>query len=331
SALFGSYAGAYSGLLGRGAPGFSGANPYGTLSVAATQAANLGINPGAAWWTMASQLAAHDYLAAMQFAGLTPNMIPPYPLLPTPPHCVRLPPDTEIIKYTSSMIGPKIPGTTNRGRKKTISLDVPHGILPSHKPKSEQSMNVGLDLSARTKESITAEDLSCRFGSESNERVELIKLSHTNGRSSPQHGTGGSLLQDDGPLNLSLKPEPANNNNNTNSALQSLSTLSQNLGQSDRIDRRKPGPKPRRVPPFPPSESPRPSSGSEENDSSGPHRDGRPRNLGRGVSKPKKNTVASLLAQSRALGIKPALELGQLANLSRGNIVVGSYMITIFW
>lgn len=33
--------------------------------------------------------------------------------------------------------------------------------------------------------------------------------------------------------------------------------------------------------------------------------DGRPRNLGRGVSKPKKNTVASLLAQSRALGIKP--------------------------
>lgn len=33
------------------------------------------------------------------------------------------------------------------------------------------------------------------------------------------------------------------------------------------------------------------------------HKDGRPRNLGRGVSKPKKNTVASLLAQSRALGI----------------------------
>jgi hypothetical protein len=29
--------------------------------------------------------------------------------------------------------------------------------------------------------------------------------------------------------------------------------------------------------------------------------------LGRGVSKPKKNTVASLLAQSRALGIKPSV------------------------
>lgn len=36
-------------------------------------------------------------------------------------------------------------------------------------------------------------------------------------------------------------------------------------------------------------------------------KEGRPRNLGRGVSKPKKNTVASLLAQSRALGIKPIL------------------------
>ena len=32
------------------------------------------------------------------------------------------------------------------------------------------------------------------------------------------------------------------------------------------------------------------------------YKEGRPRNLGRGVSKPKKNTVASLLAQSRAVG-----------------------------
>ena len=37
--------------------------------------------------------------------------------------------------------------------------------------------------------------------------------------------------------------------------------------------------------------------------------DSRPRNLGRGTSKPKKNTVASLLAQSRALGIKPSAGL----------------------
>lgn len=46
------------------------------------------------------------------------------------------------------------------------------------------------------------------------------------------------------------------------------------------------------------------------------YKEGRPRNLGRGVSKPKKNTVASLLAQSRAVGIKPMLATQQL--LSQG-------------
>lgn len=43
-------------------------------------------------------------------------------------------------------------------------------------------------------------------------------------------------------------------------------------------------------------------------------KEGRPRNLGRGVSKPKKNTVASLLAQSRAVGLKPVLTAQQLMN-----------------
>lgn len=49
----------------------------------------------------------------------------PYPIFSDPSSLlgVRLPPDTEIIKYTSSMVGPKVPGTTNRGRKKTISLE----------------------------------------------------------------------------------------------------------------------------------------------------------------------------------------------------------------
>lgn len=41
------------------------------------------------------------------------------------------------------------------------------------------------------------------------------------------------------------------------------------------------------------------------------YKEGRPRNLGRGVSKPKKNTVASLLAQSRAVGLKPMLVAAQ--------------------
>ena len=100
--------------------------------------------------------------------------------------------------------------------------------------------------------------------------------------------------------------------------------------------RRKPGPKPRRVPQnsvpvsgtsnpslaqlFAAADSPqRPSSGSEESESApiqGGHSKDRPRNLGRGVSKPKKNTVASLLAQSRALGIKPTPQLDPSVPLS---------------
>jgi hypothetical protein len=49
----------------------------------------------------------------------------------------------------------------------------------------------------------------------------------------------------------------------------------------------------------------------------------RPRNLGRGMSRPKKNTVASLLALSRALGIKgtpeivAAIQAGDLDRLSQ--------------
>lgn len=111
--------------------------------------------------------------------------------------------------------------------------------------------------------------------------------------------------------------------------------------------RRKPGPKPRRVPqnsvPVPASPNPslaqlfaaadspqRPSSGSEESESAAgnaTHHKDRPRNLGRGVSKPKKNTVASLLAQSRALGIKPTpaldpnVPLSHQVSLLRSNIL----------
>uniref|UniRef100_A0A0K8STL3 Bromodomain adjacent to zinc finger domain protein 2B n=2 Tax=Lygus hesperus TaxID=30085 RepID=A0A0K8STL3_LYGHE len=350
--LFSAYTGAYGGLLGRaGTPGAgfpAGANPYGTLSVAASQASALGINPASmgAWWSMAQQLAAQDYLAQLQFA----NMLPPYPMIPTPPHLssnktshsknsssssssttpsttvsvpttsqptsTRLPPDTEIIKYTSSMVGPKIPGTTNRGRKKTISLDHPHHLNSlkhrSHSNELLKTPYVGLDLSGKSKDAASVEDSFYRYGSDKSDRLDAVKSGQTNGRSSPP------VAAEDGPLNLSLKPDVSANHNNNNSALQSLSALSQTLGQAERVDRRKPGPKPRRVPPFAPSDSSHPSSGSEENDSvTLPHKDGRPRNLGRGISKPKKNTVASLLAQSRALGIKPGLEVSQLAALAR--------------
>lgn len=58
------------------------------------------------------------------------------------------------------------------------------------------------------------------------------------------------------------------------------------------------------------------SSSAQEDDSDIPMKDGRPRNLGRGVSKPKKNTVASLLAQSRALGLKGPLPVDLASQLA---------------
>jgi hypothetical protein len=98
-----------------------------------------------AWWNMASQLAAQDYLARFQQAAAAQQQqqqhISNYEQLfksasattattsaatlssPSMFDSLRLPSDTEIIKYTSSSTGPKIPGTSNRGRKKTISLD----------------------------------------------------------------------------------------------------------------------------------------------------------------------------------------------------------------
>jgi hypothetical protein len=53
------------------------------------------------------------------------------------------------------------------------------------------------------------------------------------------------------------------------------------------------------------------------NDNNKQQKEGRPRNLGRGVSKPKKNTVASLLAQSRAVGIKPQQLLNTNCDLEK--------------
>ncbi|KAL0110003.1 hypothetical protein PUN28_013565 [Cardiocondyla obscurior] len=482
SSLFGGMPGGYLGaphlpsayaILGRGgsAPGFGGhttsappPSPYphssiGTLSVAASQAASLGMNSAAsAWWTMASHLAAQDYLARLQGAtglpGFPPgaeSLLSPYPAsLLNPPSLsshkssksksskshktpasssssttpsmtssslpvstqppvtsshhstpvsstpnsqsnvvssakegsdpssilggVRLPPDTEIIKYTSSIVGPKVPGTTNRGRKKTISLDTPS--VSVHPP--TVSALSGHQTNTTSSTSLMMEPRKYnRTGTDSNEyrdsvdRVEVIKL--------PAHSTNGSVLSapptytssgssgssnannnindSDAPLNLSLKPATTSSSSSISGSqpLSQLSNLSQSLLASDRTSRRKPGPKPRRVPqnsvPVPASPNPslaqlfaaadspqRPSSGSEESESASStathHKDGRPRNLGRGVSKPKKNTVASLLAQSRALGIKPtqtldpSVPLSHQVSLLRSNILAAQMHAT---
>nr|XP_023030372.1 bromodomain adjacent to zinc finger domain protein 2B-like isoform X3 [Leptinotarsa decemlineata] len=283
----------------------------------------------------------------------------------------RLPPDTEIIKYTSSIVGPKIPGTTNRGRKKTISLDPPSVSLhPSHS-------STGLLIERAIKRSKLAEQELSPPSTPSNDRVEVIKLPATNGSPSGISSSyNSSESAGEAPLNLSLKPSTTSNT--ASSSLTSLSNMSANIG-AERISRRKPGPKPRRVVPpgsaqLPPSapsaslvqlfaqaDSPRPPSRNEGSDggsstsstcasssaavsagggttispiSGGGQKEGRPRNLGRGVSKPKKNTVASLLAQSRALGIKPVpildpnASMNQQMNMLKSNILAAQQYLS---
>lgn len=249
---------------------------------------------------------------------------------------VRLPPDTEIIKYTSSIVGPKIPGTTNRGRKKTISLD-PNpllafpGLSPAKRARLEMEYAAAMGQVAAAAAAVSsAPSVSSTGGSSSSsssssiapptDRVEVIKLPPTitsNGaynlsnkmlKESSVETTGVNLsiknttptapqIEDsDAPLNLSMKPDNKASSDYSSStgtnSLQSLSSITAALGSG---------------------------SGSSGNSGSGGDRssnykEGRPRNLGRGVSKPKKNTVASLLAQSRAVGIKPMLATQQLLN-----------------
>ncbi|XP_050306247.1 bromodomain adjacent to zinc finger domain protein 2B isoform X3 [Anthonomus grandis grandis] len=279
---------------------------------------------------------------------------------------VRLPPDTEIIKYTSSIVGPKVPGTTNRGRKKTISLDPPSvSVLPSG------GLSGGLYIERTSKRPKLSDHDITPPGTPSSDRVEVIKLPATNGSPSGISSYSGATEgTGEAPLNLSLKPASFTSNTGTSSSLNSLSNMSASIG-TDRISRRKPGPKPRRVIPmestpppttppgmtqsqyYPGAESPRPPSRNEGSDGGsstsstsattsgggqmGPlsnHKEGRPRNLGRGVSKPKKNTVASLLAQSRALGIKPVpmldpnVSMNQQMSLLKSNILAAQQYIS---
>uniref|UniRef100_A0A336LQU0 CSON001452 protein n=1 Tax=Culicoides sonorensis TaxID=179676 RepID=A0A336LQU0_CULSO len=238
-----------------------------------------------------SSLSINALNSLSQFGNLNLTESPPF-------LGVRLPPDTEIIKYTSSIVGPKVPGTTNRGRKKTISLDPnPPWLHGGKRPRLNP-------------------DFTNLPQAHQNDHIEVIKLPPTNGvinlskacsskdNNKNQGNEWGGLgliasknkqenmvSNDDAPLNLSLKPEPLKHSEDvcldqpTNSnSLQSLSSFTAALGNLN--------------------SEPKLSHAKE----------GRPRNLGRGVSKPKKNTVASLLAQSRAVGIKPVLTAQQLMN-----------------
>lgn len=174
-----------------------------------------------------------------------------------------MPPDTEIIKYTSSIVGPKIPGTTNRGRKKTISLD-PNPLLAGI-----SGLTAGTGVSPAKRARLEAEygNMVQNAHQSDRDRVEVIKLPSTinsNGAynlsksnaqakdtsfdSSNEWATGLNLSgkasttssTDDGdaPLNLCMKSEGKSGDTGTGTnSLQSLSHITAALGSGSGNDR----------------------------------------------------------------------------------------------
>lgn len=242
----------------------SGYGGLGTLGVAASQAASLGMNQAsAAWFSMAQQLAAQDYLTRIQAATRDPNafaalaaqgVLPNYEMLtqgsksrtgktakgssstsstgqgnssarsspsgtasPSMLDSLRLPSDTEIIKYTSSSTGPRVPGTTNRGRKKTISLDpAPNGN--GHVSSSPPSIPPGLTIERKRPGSGMSMH---REQPAAVDKVEITKVTPQiaaaqaaaiaeRRSSSPRSDFNPKTVQEDrdfsGGLNLSMKP-----------------------------------------------------------------------------------------------------------------------------
>ena len=93
--------------------GMSAAGTNAGAYSASNAASAAGLNQ---WWAMASQLAAQEYLTRIQSASRDPQA---YAALAAQ----GLVPNYEDFKRTSSTTGPKEPGNSTRGRKKTISLD----------------------------------------------------------------------------------------------------------------------------------------------------------------------------------------------------------------
>ena len=136
-ALYSSYGMTGTGMAGTG---MAGTSPYGAAA-ANPAAGGLGLNQ---WWAMASQLAAQEYLTRIQAAARDPQayaalaaqgVLPNYEMLMGGASKGRKTADSPAstgsshsgqsseVKFTSSTTGSKEPGTSNRGRKKTISLD----------------------------------------------------------------------------------------------------------------------------------------------------------------------------------------------------------------
>lgn len=153
---------------------------------------------------------------------------------------VRLPPDTEIIKYTSSIVGPKVPGTTNRGRKKTISLDPnPPWLHGGKRPR----LDTDFSNLPHAHQNDHIEVIKLPPSVQSNGVVNLSKASGSKDTNKDFSGEWGGLgliaskqkqteEVDDVPLNLSMKSEPSKETSENSLNLSSSSILDSNSLQS---------------------------------------------------------------------------------------------------
>ena len=219
-----------SNAYGMGAGGVAGAGAAATAAAMAAAAgvagSNTTANPYASnqlglnqWYAMASQLAAQEYLTKIQAAARDPQayaalaaqgVLPNYEMLTGGSKArLKLPNDTEIIKYTSSATGSKDPGNSTRGRKKTISLDpnlsnadyasLAGNISSSSNESTPPSIPAGLTIERKSRKNAGgtggsgsggagSDDPQSRSYSPSIDRVEITKIpaaTANNGGGSP--------------------------------------------------------------------------------------------------------------------------------------------------
>ena len=191
---------------GMGAAQGPTASASNSQSAAYAASNQLGLNQ---WYNMAQQLAAQEYLTRIQAAARDPQayaalaaqgVLPNYEMLTGGSKArLKLPNDTEIIKYTSSATGSKEPGSSSRGRKKTISLDpnlsnadyasLAANISGSSNDSSPPSIPAGLTIERKRPGSaaskLSAEEAAHRAASPSIDRVEITKIPASANGASP--------------------------------------------------------------------------------------------------------------------------------------------------
>eukprot|EP00092_Neocalanus_flemingeri_P068100 GFUD01083168.1.p1 GENE.GFUD01083168.1~~GFUD01083168.1.p1 ORF type:complete len:2042 (+),score=445.04 GFUD01083168.1:252-6377(+) len=222
-------------------PTTTSSSSLGTLGVAASQAASLGLNPAsAAWWNMASQIAAQDYLTRIQQAARDPaqyaalqaqGILPGYDMLTqgskarkpneskniqaratsTPTsmfESLKLPSDTEIVRTVASSVS-----TNSAIRKKSVENSGYTGNSNSH---SSPIPNIPAGLTIEKKKpGRKPMDPNYHVPSSGQmiDRVEITKIPMTNGTSVPldmSKHNDNKPLDEDAPLNLSMKSDSDN-------------------------------------------------------------------------------------------------------------------------